>query len=449
MRFARSIHSRLLIGGGLAICLALAIAGAGLVLLFQRHVEHREALSMEAKARELLPMLRIDAMGRPMAAGFPSDGRFWRAASGLYWQASTNSGAIRSTSLWDQRLSAPAEPSREAWSLSRTNGPFGHRLIVISRIIRPAGSNEPVLVQFASDDDALVLSLREFRNETALALVLLWLVLLVAAGVQIRLGLRPLLRVQGQVERLRGNPSARLSNDHPREIAHLVEAINALADARAADVQRARHRAADLAHSLKTPLAAMAAQSRRARSEGAPDAADAIDRTLAVARAALETELARARSALARGSNGETADLTDVVDNVISVLEQTEKGGSLVYDVHVDDGLAVPVAAPETTEVIGALMENAVRFARRGVAISCIAEAGKICVFIDDDGPGMDAGRIDDALARGARLDEAGSGHGFGLAIVKELVDATGGTMAFAEAPIGGLRVALNWTSAA
>ncbi|WP_162130161.1 HAMP domain-containing sensor histidine kinase [Novosphingobium sp. AP12] len=292
-----------------------------------------------------------------------------------------------------------------------------------------------------------MLSLREFRNETALALVLLWIVLLVAAGVQIRLGLRPLLRVQGEVERLRGNPSARLSNDHPREIAHLVEAINALADARASDVQRARHRAADLAHSLKTPLAAMAAQSRRARSEGAPDAADAIDRTLAVARAALETELARARSALARGSNGETADLADVVDNVISVLEQTEKGGSLVYDVQVDDGLAVPVAAPEVTEVIGALMENAVRFARRGVAISGIAEAGMICVFIDDDGPGMDAGRIDDALARGARLDEAGSGHGFGLAIVKELVDATGGTMEFAEAPIGGLRVALSWAS--
>lgn len=97
------------------------------------------------------------------------------------------------------------------------------------------------------------------------------------------------------------------------------------------------------------------------------------------------------------------------------------------YDVHVDDCVAVPVAAPEITEVIGALMENAVRFARRGVAISGIAEAGKICVFIDDDGPGMEAGRIDGALARGARLDEAGPGHGFGLAIVKELVDATRG----------------------
>jgi K+-sensing histidine kinase KdpD len=150
---------------------------------------------------------------------------------------------------------------------------------------------------------------------------------------------------------------------------------------------------------------------------------------------------------LARGSNGETADLARVVDNVISVLEQTEKGGSLVYGVPIDDGFVVPVAAPEMTEIVGALMENAVRFARQGIAISGIAEGGTICVFIDDDGPGMEAGRIHDALARGGRQNEAVSGHGFGLALVKELVDATRGTMEFAEASIEGLRVALSWAS--
>jgi signal transduction histidine kinase len=149
-----------------------------------------------------------------------------------------------------------------------------------------------VLVQFASDDDALALSLREIRSETAFAVAMLWIVLLVATGVQIRLGLWPLLRVQGEIERLQSNPSARLANDHPREITRLVEAINALGDVRAADVQRACHRAADLAHILKTPLAAMRRGAGRA--VRAPDAADAIDGTLAAARAALETELARA-----------------------------------------------------------------------------------------------------------------------------------------------------------
>src|SRR3546814_5704623 len=47
-----------------------------------------------------------------------------------------------------------------------------------------------------------------------------------------------------------------------RSVQPLIDAINALADVREADLDRARRRAADLAHGLKTPLAALAAQSR-------------------------------------------------------------------------------------------------------------------------------------------------------------------------------------------
>lgn len=46
---------------------------------------------------------------------------------------------------------------------------------------------------------------------------------------------------------------------------------------------------------------------------------------------------------------------------------------------------------------------------------------------------------------RGGRLDEAGPGHGFGLAIVSDLVRATDGTMALATGALGGLEVRLTW----
>lgn len=329
--------------------------------------------------------------------------------------------------------------------MNRIPGPYGHRLLVISRMIKPAGSNLPVLVQFASDDDALTYSLREFRIETALALVLLWVVLILASALQVRLGLRPLARVQTELARLRKNSSARLSSDHPREVAALVEAINALADARAADVERARHRAADLAHSLKTPLAALAGQSRRVRAEGADSAADAIDRTIAVARAALEAELTRARSALARDARGGCANVLDIVEQIVSVVEQTENGGSIAFEVEIEGTMAVPVAAPELAELMGALVENAARFAKRRVRVRAMLDGAASRIYVDDDGPGLGRDRINGALTRGTRLDEAGPGHGFGLAIVKELIDATGGTMEFAVAPIGGLEVCLSW----
>lgn len=443
---ARSFHARLIVGASLAILLALAVAGSGLVWLFQRHIEHREALSMEAKAKELLPGLRLDAVGKPVADTKPSDGRFWRPAGSLYWQASTPAGSIYSRSLWDQALGMPGKKTGETWTLRRADGPFGHRLVIISRLIRPDATGRPITVQVATDDDALVQSFQEFRLETTLALCLLWVVLVLAATLQVRLGLRPFRRVSAELETLRRNPAERLSSDHPREIAALVEAINALADARASDLERARRRAADLAHSLKTPLAALAAQSRRARAEGATESADALDRTIAVAQAALESELARARSAVARESQTpRQADVTASVEGVVSVIERTDAGSNLVFDIDVEAALRAPLAPSDLAEILGALIENAARFARRRIAVRAYYRAPSVAIRISDDGPGMQSGRVSEALVRGARLDETGSGHGLGLSIVVDLVSATGGTMTFGEAGLGGLLVALDW----
>lgn len=443
---ARSFHARLIVGAALAILLALAVAGSGLVWLFQRHIEHREALSMEAKAKELLPGLRIDAQGKPVADTKPSDGRFWRPAGSLYWQASTPAGSIYSRSLWDQTLGSPGQFTGETWTLRRADGPFGHRLVIISRLIRPDTTRRPIVVQFATDDDALVQSLQEFRLETTLALCLLWIVLVLAATLQVRLGLRPFRRVSAEVDLLRRNPAERLSSDHPREIAPLVEAINALADARATDLERARRRAADLAHSLKTPLAALAAQSRRARAEGATESADALDRTIAVAQAALESELARARSAIARENQApKQADVAKSVEGVVSVVERTDVGSRLVFDVDVEERLRAPLGPSDLAEILGALVENAARFAKRRIAVRAYYQAPSVAIRISDDGPGMATGRVSEALARGGRLDETGAGHGFGLSIVVDLVNATGGTLTFGEAGLGGLLVALDW----
>jgi signal transduction histidine kinase len=446
----RSFQGRLIFGAALTILLALALAGNGLVWLFHRHIEQREALSLEIKARELLPGLRVDAMGRPSAGASPSDGRFQHRASGLYWQADAPGGVIRSRSLGERSLGMPSRPAGDAWRLRQADGPFGHRLIIIARSIRPDAARPPILVQFATDSDALSLFQNEFREETALALCLLWVVLVLAAVVQVRAGLRPFSRVGAELDRLRRNPAERLSTDHPREIAPLVEAINALADARAADLDRARHRAADLAHSLKTPLAALAAQSRRARAEGATRAADAIDRTIAVAQAALEAELARARSAIARGQETPArADVAATIEGVVAVVERTDAGSLLVFDIDVPAGTQAPLSPADLAEIIGALTENAARFARRRIAISAQREPGLVRIAISDDGPGMEVDRMSQAMLRGQRLDEAGPGHGLGLAIAADLVAATGGTLSLRTGAMpGGLTIDLNWPDA-
>jgi len=63
---------------------------------------------------------------------------------------------------------------------------------------------------------------------------------------------------------------------------------------------------------------------------------------------------------------------------------------------------------------------------------------------VDDDGPGVDSERRDEVLSRGIRLDEQTAGHGLGLGIVRDIVDAWGGTIRLRDSDLGGLQVRIE-----
>jgi signal transduction histidine kinase len=114
----------------------------------------------------------------------------------------------------------------------------------------------------------------------------------------------------------------------------------------------------------------------------------------------------------------------------------------------IPEALRLAVTAEDLSEILGALLENAVRFARRQIRV-CGKRTDNIAVLsVEDDGPGLSAAEAAEAVVRGVRLDQAGGGHGLGLAIARELVEATGGTIELGASPLGGLRIDLRWNDA-
>lgn len=441
-----SLRWRLIAGGMLAILAALAVSWLAMTWLFERHIVRRETAELTRTGQALVAGLRLEPTGAPVVEVALPDQRLAKAAGGLYWQVSDHAGVQRSVSLWDQALTPPLAAPADDWGFRIAAGPFDDRILLVERSVRPDRHGPAVLIQVASDEKALREARQEFGRDLALFLAGLWVVLSAAAAAQVTLGLSPLARVRDELSRLRKSPSARMSDDHPREIAPLAEAINALAEAREGDLARARRRAGDLAHSLKTPLAALSAQSRRAREAGAHEAADGLDDAIAAVAAALEAELARARAAAAREAvfTAETAPLA-VAERLVAVLERTAEGERLMFDVEIPADLVVPASEDAVTEMLGALIENAARFARRRVRVSGRPMADGSALFVEDDGPGIDDGRAEAALARGARLDEAGPGHGLGLAIVRDLAESSGAALAMDRSELGGLRAAVAW----
>jgi signal transduction histidine kinase len=439
----------LLAGAAIAIFATMTVAWFVMTWLFDLQLERQAEQELRRDARELVADLKADETGKIPTLEGPADPRFDTPASGLYWQVTASSGTQRSRSLWDQELPPSTAADALDWRTHFVDGPFGRKLFLLDRIVQPEGVMDKVVVQLALDEQQMDAAGLEFGQSLALFLVLIWAALSLAAWIQVELGLKPLASLKREIAALRLNPAERLSAAYPSEVEPLTRAINDLASAREADVKRARQRAADLAHGMKTPLSALAAQSRLIREGGTENsraASEGLDRAIAAAAAAVEGELARSRAAASR-LNHQAAKAVPllIAQRLISVLERTDKGMRVDYILEIPETLRLAISEEDLTEILGPLLENAVRFARRQVRVSSQANDGKNLLSVEDDGPGIKMGEAAQMMVRGARLDQAGGGHGLGLAIARELVEATGGTITLGESSLGGLRVDLCW----
>lgn len=445
---AHSLRLRLLLAAAFAVLVAMLIAWFVMTWLFARHIERRVAMELENEAIILLADLKLSPEQEPLVDQAPANPRFNLPSSGLYWQVSNAKGMQRSRSLWDESLPLPTPvPPLSAWRTRTIDGPFGQRLFLLERSISLSADSPPILLQLAQDKVLQYVARKEFGHDLGLFLAILGAVLVAAAALQVSVGLRPLRKLRHELLNLQSHPESRLTDTHPREIAPLIDAINSLADAREADLTRAKRRAADLAHSLKTPLAALEAQSNRARAAGASDAADGIEHAISAMTAAVNAELGRLRVDTVRNNlYASAASPQEAAEQIVGVIEHTAIGESLVFNIDIPASLRVPVPLDDLNELLGALLENAARFARRQVCMrGQTAADGKVELLIEDDGHGLDAATLYTLQHRG-KLDEAGPGHqGLGLIIARELVEATSGQIKLTHSTLGGLKIVLTW----
>ena len=92
--------------------------------------------------------------------------------------------------------------------------------------------------------------------------------LLVAGLLQVRRGWSPINQLRARLARLDAGVERRLDGEYPSEVAPLVGDLNALLDQRERSLARARAKAGDLAHGLKTPLAVLVQEADRADAAG-------------------------------------------------------------------------------------------------------------------------------------------------------------------------------------
>ncbi len=441
-----SLRLRLVAGGIVAILVALTVAGAGLTLLFERHVTRTLGDDLDVYLKQLVAGIDTDAQGKLVVSRPPADPRFADPLSGLYWQVSDDRGQLlRSRSLWDTALELPQdEPSPGELHHHVIAGPAKARLLISERrVLLTIGDRRvPVRVAVAADLARVAAAASSFARDLGLALGVLGLVLAIATSIQVGLGLRPLDALRRGVADIRSGRRQHLPANVPAEVKPLVEEVNGLIDVQEREIERSRSRAADLAHGLKTPLAALADDAARLRERGDDDLAQGIEAVGDAMSRHVDRELARARArGTARQRGGAFTPLKPLVDSLIATLSRTPAAQRLEFETHITDKPSVPLDRTDLAEVLGNLLENAARHAVRRVRVS--ADATGRSVMIEDDGPGIAPADRARMLKRGARLDERGNGAGLGLAIVQDVLSAYGWRLELASAELGGLKASI------
>jgi signal transduction histidine kinase len=247
-----------------------------------------------------------------------------------------------------------------------------------------------------------------------------------------RLG-RPLRHVADRASRL-GAGDFRLDRtryDLP-ELDSLAEALDASATALAQLVQRERELVGDVSHQLRSRLTSLqlrieeptavedkeVAGEARAALEQAERLADVLDELMAAAREA-------------RATGAVPVDLAVNLPAIADEWRTPLRAAGRSLKVRVDGGLYAKVSPGRLREVIGVLLDNALRHgsgtvtlsAREGVAAS---SGDTVVIEVTDMGLGVPDELAEHVFERGV---SGGGSTGLGLALARALIDSDGGRL--------------------
>lgn len=211
--------------------------------------------------------------------------------------------------------------------------------------------------------------------------------------------------------------------------------------------------AAAAAHELGTPLATIHLVAKEMARELKPDDARAEDVNLLV------SQSERCRAILAQlSARREQADLMASRAPIKALLEDIAAahqglGAEIVIEAQGDGGLDVR-RMPEIVHALGAIVENAVGFARTRVEFGARWSADTVDISVCDDGPGFAPGvlsRLGEPYLTQRDDEDAAGALGLGFFIAKTLLERTGGKLEMKnrKPPAMGAIVRVRWSRSA
>ncbi|MGB5579807.1 MAG: ATP-binding protein [Woeseia sp.] len=450
-----SLSTRLLVSVGV---LLLVFFGATIVVLdvaFRDASEQAQRDILDGQLMALLAAADPDADGKLAMPPDLPEPRFGTPRSGLYAELRD----ADKQPVWSSRsavgLRLPrlaAGPPGEA-RVARLALEDGAPVMALTMRVDwefPDGTLRPYTFHLTESLDSFNAQIAAYRRQlfgwfSALAFIMLFAIALVMRSL-----LRPLRQIENEIGAIEGGERKTLSEAFPKELQGVARNMNLLIGSERGRSERYRQTLDNLAHSLKTPLAAMrAVLDEKKDLDVEQRLGEQIDRMDDIVRYQL-----RKPAQLVTGGLGlPQVEIRVELQRLCAGLAKVYRDKPITFEFVIADDALFRGDRGDFMEVAGNLLDNACKWCRNKVRIGIAGEQAEgrsgIRLTVEDDGGGVPAEQAQRLLERGTRLDESAPGHGIGLSVVRDIAAGYGGAVDVSDSDLGGARFSVTLYSVA
>ncbi len=440
-----SLTTRLLLAASLVLVAALGVTGLILDAAYRASATAAVQDRLQGHIYTLLAAANLDADGNLFVPDSIPEPRFSRPGSGLYAHIDgdgfewSSPSAMGETMNWPERRLEPAE--------QRFDGPIslGDAEAFVMQL-GIAWETEALERRFtinaAETTTAYLQEVAAFRRTLWTWLVGVAVILLAVQGGVLRWSLQPLRSVSRALGRVERGEARLIDGRYPTELHGLTEHLNRFIRRERKTLKRYRNSLADLAHSLKTPLAVL--RSNAEKSQQGEETLDQVARMDDI----VAYQLQRA-STSGHLTFSKPIDVLPVAEEIVGSLEKVHAAKNVVCQFDMAHPTDFFGDKGDLMELLGNLCENAFKWCTQHVVVGADNSAGDNAtgcrLWVEDDGPGIDSNQANQLLQRGVRGDERVQGHGIGLAIVSDIVAAYEGSINVERGALGGAKIVLTF----
>ncbi len=425
-----SLNQRIL--SSATIVLLLFVIGTALTLDRAFHDNALAALQdrMLGKLYLLMGDAEVDLTGKlSMPTEFPGFPELNQLNSGTYAFITDRTRAViwRSTSMLPFTPPPVTEPEQGHKRFERLLlGDIPHFIHSFETEWETQSGNHPFTFHVLMDSTLFDDQMDRYQMNLWGWLAAIAILLLTTQAFALHWGLRPMRKVSKELNRIESGLQENLDGVYPVELKRLTDNINSLISHERKHQQRYRHALADLAHSLKTPLAILqgAIKTETDTTKLQSLLAEQVNRMNHI----VHYQLRRAAT-VGRSPGSRLILLRPVIEKIVHAVSRAHYTKQPQITIQINPELRIQINEGDLMELLGNLIDNAFKWCHDSIVISARCQTDQIHIEIEDDGPGIRQEAITGILQRGVRADQSVPGHGIGLAIVQDILLANDGKL--------------------